>query len=356
MKNAVMNLLKKMLWPILFLLMLALRALLTARQVEWGYSRVFYPPVRWVQGLLSSLSPVALIYVFLLGILLYLYGRWRKKGWKGLVWALFSTAFFVAFSFLALWGLNYQRVPFQKEVGLAAHPLPEDALEDEFNWALSQLLESRLQMGLPMDQPIQDFSSFSRLDRYLLPRLKSVMRSWGYPVAGRVRARLLYPKGILLRFSSSGVYLPWTGEGHVDAGLYPLNWPFVMTHELAHGYGIANEGVCNFLAYQVCSSDPDPYIRYAGLLYYWRYTVFEVRRFCPMEVDAAILGLPEGIQLDLQAIRENSLKYPDFIPQWRDVVYNSFLKSQGLKEGIMSYETVLMLAHAYRVGEQGKGR
>ena len=346
---------KRFIWLFLFMVMLALRVILTAPQVEWWYSRFFFPPVRWAQGVLSSLSPIALVYVLILGLALVWYRRFRKKRWKGLFQALFSSVFLLAFLFLALWGLNYQRVPFQKTVGLAVHPLPEEALEDEFDWAIRQVLESRKQLDIPMEQPLSDFTSFGDLEKYILPRVRAALMGWGYPVAGRVRARLLYPKGILLRFSSSGVYLPWTGEGHVDAGLYPLNWPFVMAHELAHGYGIADEGVCNFLAYQVCSTDPDPYIRYTGMLYYWRYTVFEMRRFCPAEVDEAILALPEGIQLDLQAIRENSLKYPDIIPQWREVVYDSFLKSQGLKEGIMSYETVLMLAHAYRGKGQGTG-
>jgi hypothetical protein len=152
----------------------------------------------------------------------------------------------------------------------------------------------------------------------------------------------------LLRFSSSGVYLPWTGEGHVDAGLHPLNWPFVLAHEMSHGYGMADEGVCNFLAYQVCIGHSDPYVRYAGALYYWRYVAYEMMRFCPAETQAAVEALPAGIRGDLAGIREYSNRYPDIIPQWRDVVYDSFLKSQGLSQGVLSYNEVLVLAHAWR--------
>ena len=339
---------KKHTWLWLFLLVLALRALLSAAQVELLYSRILFPPIRVVQGLISSLSPIPLIYLLLLGLIVALVWRLRKMGSKGLFRVLLSTLFSLAFFFLVLWGMNYQRVSFQKEVGLVAHPLNEEALQEEFEWATRQILESRGKLEFAMDQAIPEFYSFAALEKQIYPRVKSVIGAWGYPVSGRVRARLLYPKGILMRFSSTGVYLPWTGEGHVDAGLYPLNQPFVMAHELAHGYGIANEGVCNFLAYQVCSTDPDPYIRYAGMLYYWRYTAYEMRRYCPAEFYATMESLPEGIRLDLQAIRENSDHYPDLIPQWREVVYDSFLKSQGLKEGIMSYETVLVLAHAWR--------
>jgi len=339
---------KKYLWFWLLALVLLLRVLLSAQQVEVAYSRTLFPLIRLLQGWLSALSPVALIYILLLVLVGALIGRIKRKGRKGLLWAILSTLFLLAFSFLVLWGLHYQREPFEKTIGLDTHPLDEQALEAEYLWATQQILESRNLLGIPMDEAISEFYSFRDLEKHLFPRVRSVVEGWGYPTLGKVRARKLYPKGILLRFSSSGVYLPWTGEGHIDAGLHPLNWPFVMSHELSHGYGMANEGVCNFLAYQVCSSDPDPYIRYAGMLYYWRYTAYEMQRFCPHELDESMQALPEGIRKDLADIRRYSMRYPDFIPQWRDVVYDSFLKSQGLHEGILSYEKVLVLAHAYR--------
>jgi hypothetical protein len=327
-------------WLWLFLLALLARALADAATVEAVYSRALFPTLRLLQGWISVLSPVPLIYLLLAGLLLILLRRRRK--------AILPAIFFLLFTFLLLWGFNYQRLPFAEQAGLKVAPLDEEALQDEFAFAMLRLLEARDSLHLAPEEAVSGFYSFGKLEKILFPAVQGALRGWGYPSEGRVRARMLYPKGILMRFGSSGVYLPWTGEGHVDAGQHPLNWPFVMAHEMSHGYGIADEGVCNFLAYQVCSSHPDSYVRYAGALYYWRYASSALRRACPAEWETAVEALPKGVKLDLKAIRENSDRYPDFIPQWRDVVYDSFLKSQGLREGVLSYDNILALARAWR--------
>ena len=77
---------------------------------------------------------------------------------------------------------------------------------------------------------------------------------------------LYRPNGILLRFNSSGVYFPFTGEGHVDNGLHPVSKPFTIAHELGHGYGFGSEDVCNFLGFLACVRSDNPAIRYAGYL------------------------------------------------------------------------------------------
>lgn len=335
-------------WPVLLLLALASRALAPVSLVEETYGGALYPLIRAVSGFISSLSPLPLVYLLLAGLLVYGFWLWRARKAGFRLWQVLSVLSFWAFTFLLLWGFNYQRIPFSEKAGLDAQPLDPIGIEEEFNWAISRILESREALGVPVNEHVSQFYGFERLEEYLYPRIQQAVGSWGYPAEGRVRARLLYPKGILLRFSSSGVYLPWTGEGHLDAGLHPLNWPFVMAHEMSHGYGIADEGVCNFMAYQVCAYAPDPYVRYAGSLYYWRYAAYEMRRFCPLELEEAIQALPEGVRADLSAIREYADRYPDLIPQWRDLVYDSFLKSQGLRDGVLSYDQVLVLAHAFR--------
>jgi len=342
---------KRTKWLWLFLAALAVRSFVPAGAIESGYGYALFPTIRVVQGFISDLSPVPLVWLLLPGLAAALVWTFWRKGKGSGLWFLFSTVFCLAFTFILLWGLHYQRVPFEHKVGLEVRPLDEDAVEREYEIATAQVLETRAALGQSMDQVVSGFPAFEELGKALLPGVRSVVESWGYPAQGKVRIRLLYPKGVLLRFSASGVYLPWTGEGHIDAGLYPLNWPFVIAHEMTHGYGLANEGVCNFIAYQVCLSDQDPFVRYAGALYYWRYAAFEMQRFCPAEVEGMVASFPNGIQQDLEAIRENYDRYPDLIPQWKNLVYDSFLKSQGLKEGIMSYETVLVLTNAWRYRE-----
>ena len=50
-----------------------------------------------------------------------------------------------------------------------------------------------------------------------------------------------------------------------------LQIPFTLAHEMAHGYGITDEGDCNTLAYLVCLHSKNKAIQYSGLLAYLRY-------------------------------------------------------------------------------------
>ena len=169
-----------------------------------------------------------------------------------------------------------------------------------------------------------------------------------YPVVGKVRGRELYPKGIFLRFSSSGLYFPFTAEGHVDAGVHPLQKPPIIAHEMSHGYGFGDEGTCNFTAYLTCRDAADPAIAYCGHLNYWRTLAINYLRYKPKEYRQFRSKLPVGIQNDLDAINENLDRYPDLMPKLRYYAYDSYLKAQGIDEGIKNYNRVIMLVHAWR--------
>jgi len=119
-----------------------------------------------------------------------------------------------------------------------------------------------------------------------------------------------------------------------------------MAHELAHGYGIGDEGSCNFIAYLTCSTSDDPVLNYTGLLSYWRSVASQYRSIAPEEYKEARAALPRGIIEHMQRIREEMDKYPDIFPKVRDATYNAYLKTQGVEEGLKSYSRVVLLVQA----------
>ena len=152
---------------------------------------------------------------------------------------------------------------------------------------------------------------------------------------------MLFPKGILLRISTAGFYLPFTGESNIDAGLHPIQLPFVMAHEYAHGYGTTDEGSCNFLGFLACENAADPFIRYSGHYGYWRYLLSSFRLQNPEAYKTFREALPAGIKADIKAISENSDKYPDIFPKFRDLTYDAFLKAQGINDGMANYNRIV---------------
>lgn len=97
-------------------------------------------------------------------------------------------------------------------------------------------------------------SSISRIQ--IREAVKKWLISQNFPVQGGVCGRFLLPEGWLFKFGASGVYWPFVGEAVLEHGLHPLRKMPALAHEMSHGYGFCDEGVCNFIAYAACSEHP----------------------------------------------------------------------------------------------------
>lgn len=338
---------------------------LTSNHPQWieaYYSRGLFVAIRVGIDYLLAWLPVPLIYLFFAGLIYYL-GRSLRAWWRrdNLAWATRLTNLglgvlgflgTILFLFLFLWGYNYSRVPLESQLALELTPLAQAEVQQEL-YKETEIIKALRQQIPEADTDPLDSSHFPpKLEAALRAGLEQWLSEHGYPTYGRVRARNLYPKGIFLRFSSAGLYFPFTGEGHADAGLHPLQKVSVMAHEMGHGYGFGDEGTCNFLAYVATENAEDPAIAYAGHLDHWRTLAVEYRRYEPEAYRQFRESLPLGIQADLDAINEVLRRYPDIMPQLRYRAYDAYLRAQGIQEGMKNYNRVTMMVRAWRLRRQ----
>ncbi len=325
--------------------------------IERIYSRGLFQGIRVTIDYLLAWFPVALIYPFFALLLFFVvraFRRWfkstdsRRQKLIRLGTSMLSFIGGGIFFFLFLWGFNYGRTPVEEEMQLQLKPLSLDELWDELQYETKHIVRLREEIPTATDSALTEADLPNQLEKKLRNGLVRQLARYGYPTNGRVRGRLLYPKGIFLRFSSSGLYFPFTGEGHVDAGVHPLEWPFVLSHEMAHGYGFGDEGTCNFWAYLATAQSSDPVIAYMGRLVYWRTLATNYLIYEPDKYREFRERLPKGIQADLDAINENLKKYPDIMPNLRYFAYDTYLKAQGISEGIKNYSRVIMMVKAWR--------
>lgn len=354
----------KVFWIILGALAVLLRILLEDHPgiVEQYYSRGFFLGIRWTIDYLFAWLPVPLIYLFFSVLFLIAFRKARRLirsevplREKIFQFSLSSLSFLggTVFAFFLLWGYNYNRLSIEEQLGLEPAPLSLEELRAELDTETENLLRLRSRIPGAGEAAIDAGALPEDLEKHLRRQVEGWLKTYGFPTTGRVRARRLYPKGIFLHFSSSGLYFPLTGEGHVDAGVHPLQLPFTMTHEMSHGFGFGDEGACNFIAYLSCTQSPDPMIAYAGHLNYWRTLASNYLRYRPETYRQFRDNLPAGIQADLDSINENLLRYPDIMPRLRYYAYDAYLKSQGIEEGILNYNRVIMLVRAWRKKKAG---
>lgn len=327
---------------------------------ERVYSRGFFVGIRYFLDYTLGWFPIPLVQVLLVGLFIFIVYKTQNlirthqsflKSFKRVSFGIVSFCFGVIFFFLVLWGYNYGRLPIENSMQLTPHPLTFSELKTELEINTQEVSAARLNLPNITDSAIQKTFLPNDLESEVRTEVEKLLEKLNYPTAGTVRGRQLRPKGILLRFSTAGVYFPWTGESNIDAGLHPIQIPFTMAHEFAHGYGFTDEGTCNFLAYLACIQSENPIFEYSGHLSYWRYLASSYRQNDREGYLEYFKTLPKGMVEDLYAIDANSDKYPDILVSWRNTVYDTYLKTQGIKEGVINYHRIVMLVKSLREKE-----
>ena len=325
--------------------------------IEAYYSRSLFHGIRWILDHTIALLPFPFLYVLIILLIFFLgKGIWRffradtpilhRLGQS--ILTLLAITSGLLFFFQLFWGYNYNRIPVEKQLSLEPKSLELEELEEELAYSLSQAMHYRAMLTKDTLGALVFESAGSKMEEPIRKEIEKMLKRIDYPDSGHPRLRLLYPKGSLLVWNTAGFYNPLTGECQVDPGLHPIQIPFVMAHEFSHAYGFTDEGSCNFLAWLACTQSKDPLLQYSANLSYWRYLASSFRRGWRSRYGPYFDSLPAGFVADLRAINENSNSYPEFFPELRYAAYDTYLKSQGVKEGIKSYSRMVLLCRAWR--------
>jgi len=294
--------------------------------------------------------PFAFIYILLPVLLYYLISTsiqsFKRGGLASILVFLFNFAAIFFFLFYLFWGYNYYANSVKQRMSLEVPLLDGDYLKSELEKQYQVLLAKRLEISKDslLDIPLAKAKQENRIRK----ELESLLQGLSYSTRGKVRVRNLLP-GILMRLRTSGIYIPYVFEGHFDSSIHPVQWNNTLAHEMSHGYGITDEGECNFVAYLVCTRIDDKYIQYSAEMSYYRYLARAVIRYDGKYYDAFREALDPRIVSDLDQINLYLNKYEELMPNARDKIYDNYLKAHGVKEGIISYDRMIELIAAYRI-------
>ena len=64
--------------------------------------------------------------------------------------------------------------------------------------------------------------------------------------------------------------------------------------------------------------------------------------------DNVYASMLPGVKADLKAIRKDINRYPDILPWFRDVIYDLYLKSHGMSDGLASYDGIISLVLTWK--------
>ncbi|KEO73289.1 DUF3810 domain-containing protein [Anditalea andensis] len=344
-------------WALLGLIAIIIRyfADQNPEKTEELYSRTFFPVIRNVIDITISRLPFPTVYIFVVVILsvfgYFFYNLIHKKGWINKILFSFRSLFNflggLIFFFLFLWGYNYQRVPIFEQLILSPRPLGQDEIMREIELTSNILVQLRL--NLTQDSTaIQETIAYHELENIVRSNMTANLYLLGLNFTGHPRTKLFYPEGFMTRMGILGIYFPFTGESYIDAALHPLERPFTVAHEMAHSYGVTDEGEANFIGWVICSNSDDPLLQYSGQLRLLRYQLSDLYRINPNLYRQTFSRLNKGIKNDLSAILKNKEEIKPISSELSKRSNDLFLKTQGVKAGVQSYQQLPMLANAWR--------
>ncbi len=325
------------------------------------FNRSISATLRVILALLTNLLPFSLAEFLILSIPLILFFviryavKHKSKSWRCVLSytvSLLSAASLLLSSFVLVYGMGYHTPSLSERLSLADEAVTAGELADTAKKIVAEMNDCRLPVRYgETGASVMPYSLGEMNDR-LLASYKKLSKEYSFIQSHRSRIKPVLLSVPMSYAHFTGFYTFFTGESNLNVDFPDYTLPFTAAHELAHGRGIARENEANFVAFLVCVSSEDDYIRYCGLLNMYEYIVSAL-----YEADSAE-GKPlyrEAIALLDDRVRGELAAYAAFFEKYQDskiseisgAMNDSFLKANGTEEGEKSYGLVVNLAVSY---------
>ena len=326
----------------LFVITMLIPSILSKEVINSWYGQGLFVWIRslfdWIGGVLPFPTFYLIIGVLVFGVVRFLkkiFHYLKSRRWTESLLLLLKQLSILVVSFYWLWGFNYFGTSFFEKNDLMVEPVDFAWVEGEYY----RILDSLNYYAHHTDPVV-----WEEIDQDVIHQeLQAFVGSYFAQFNTQPIVQEIIPSGLLMRLGAQGIYLPWSGQGQIDAGLLDVQKPFTYLHEMAHCYGVTNEGECNFIAYQVGKGSQFAGVRYTAYFAYWRYLARQMIWFdC---YDEQLVS--QRVLADLKAIFDNYDRYPDLFPRFRVYSYDLYLKAQGIEAGMKSYSEIIMMNHCW---------
>ena len=321
--------------------------------VEVYYSQLFYPIVIKLHQSILDHIPFSLGDIFYLGLVLILLRTLIKKTpyWKAKPLNLFigfgSFVIITLWVFHISWGFNYQRLALNEQLNISIKYSKLDIedridqiIEKSNSWHNQIVSSDTLAVRFPFskDQVVEKIELYHPLGQ------QTIMK------ASEVKNSLL---SLPLSYMGYAGYLnPFTLESQVNAKMPVLSLITTSLHEMSHQLGYASEKEANFIAYLSAIKSNNPYIKYAGYTFAFRYFFSELHKLDSDKAMEKLKMLNPGILKNFKEVNDFWKQYDNPFEIVFDKTYDGYLKANGQKSGIKSYNEMVGLVINYHKNEK----
>jgi hypothetical protein len=315
--------------PLAALLSLAasMSNVLPASAVEFVYARRIFPVISRSAGLVANAVPFSFLDPLLAAMPPFLVlDFWRRK------WRWFFNAVSVLYLvFFFGWGLNYHRMPIESKLALDNRGVDAREVKILGETAARQL--NRLWKEAHADSEAQNPAAVADRASGAVRRFLAPVDGLDWDSAKRVK-RVILMEPWFRAAGIAGMFNPFGHEPILTEGLLEVEFPFSAAHELAHVRGYPDEGDANFIAFAALATSRDRLLQYSAWLALQMYLPK------PEPLDA---GPTEDISRIHLRVRHFEIPA---VSATQSAALNTFLRANGVPEGIRSYNRLVAAAAA----------
>lgn len=319
--------------------------------IETVYSRGLYPRLQHVITGASNGADVAIVDMLLAGVAVYLVWlvfklirRTRERGVIPATWELarrlVRTGSLLALIFLLTWGLNYRRRPLEETLrGGSPLTVTTDDIRALAELSIAGTHATRAAVA-------QADGTYASVATRLADPFQRALQYLGVtmpPTVGRPKVSVILTP-FYTKAGVTGMVNPFALESIVHPGLLPFERPMVLAHEWAHLAGFADEADASAIGWLACT------LADADLAYSAHFVVvLEAASALPASVWRELQPtLDAGVVEDIAALRKRLAKQEPVVRDAAFKVYDRYLKSNGVADGVRSYSRMLRVLVALR--------
>lgn len=250
-------------------------------------------------------------------------------------------------SYIYTLGVGYHTTALADRIGIED---PDDISPEQLYYVASKVADELLPLSEAVtleDGQTRMTYSVNELSRRLIDAYDKMNSQYGIVNNFSSRVKPVYFSTVMSDLGITGIYSFFTGEANVNVEYPDYNLPYTAAHELAHQRGIGRENEANFVAFLVCISSDDEYIRYSGYLNMYEYLSSALYRSDKELYTELYSRLNDTVKADMRASTAVYNKHKDSVlGKINDKINDAYLKANGT-DGVVSYGYVVRLAVGY---------
>mgnify|MGYP001242170453 CR=1 FL=1 len=238
---------------------------------------------------------------------------------------IISSFIIIVYFFYISWGLNYFRLPLEKLT------FKQGAISEKKIETLTRFFSN--QCNILKDE----INSKKKNRNEYLNSYKNLLESENKKFKYSNLSLILSYMGI------KGYYNPFTNEANINTKIPEILIPVTIYHELAHKQGFASESDANYIGFLNAYNNYDIEIKYSANFFAFRYLYYDLYKINPNIAEDVYESLSWEVKNDISIVTNFWKKYSNRFQKISKKIFDMFLKTQGQKKGVNSYNDVVKL-------------